>query len=153
MFFVECPVRFRGLLKLLFKEIDMFEQATRLKLRFALPGLNISTEDLWDLPLTSPRGVSLDDLAKSINREVKAHDEESFVVKSSPADNGLTLKLDIVKRVIEFRLDAIEASNIAAENKAKREKIVDILCDKEHDSLKRKSQSDLRKMLDDLSAG
>ena len=38
----------------------MFEQAARLKLRFETSRGLLSVEDLWDLPLTSARGASLE---------------------------------------------------------------------------------------------
>ena len=48
--------------------VNIFEQASRNKLRFDtnIKGV-ISTEDLWDLPLTSDTGrVNLDDIAKAL---------------------------------------------------------------------------------------
>jgi hypothetical protein len=127
----------------------MFEQASRLKLRFETSRGNISTEDLWDLPLTSITGFSLDDLAKSLNKAVN-ESEESFVVKRSKTDEILALRFDIVKHVIEVKLAEAEASRKALENKAQKEKIMGIIADKEDDALKGKSIPALKKMANEL---
>ena len=58
----------------------MFEKATRRKLRFTSAAGLLSTEDLWDLPLTSATGkANLDDIAKALNRRLKDAEEVSFV--------------------------------------------------------------------------
>jgi hypothetical protein len=36
--------------------MNIFEQATRAKIRFSTPVGMLSVEDLWDLPLTSTQG-------------------------------------------------------------------------------------------------
>ena len=128
----------------------MFEKATRRKYRFGTCKGNITTEDLWDLPLISADGFCLDDLAKDLNRAHKEAGEESFVKKESCAGSLLAAKLDVVKRVIEVKLADAEAKENAAARKEKKEKILGILADKEDTSLRRKSKSDLEKMLDAL---
>lgn len=70
--------------------MNIFELATRQKLRFASAKGDLTTEQLWDLPLliSSPTRdvkVDLDTLARSINHELKAQAEESFVsTKANP---------------------------------------------------------------------
>ena len=50
--------------------MDIFEQASRLKLRFPSPLGTLSTEDLWHLPLTSTTGkANLNDIGKALNYE------------------------------------------------------------------------------------
>ena len=58
---------------------NMFEQATRNKLRFESTKGPLSVEQVWDAPLTSRNGFSLDDIAKQAKRELDALSEESFV--------------------------------------------------------------------------
>lgn len=127
----------------------MFERASRLKLRFETQVGNLTVEDLWDLPLTS-RGASLDTLAKAINKAVKESAEESFVVKKSATDTIIGLKLDIVKHVIEVKLVEAEISEKEVETKAKKERIMAIIADKEDDALKVKSADELKELLDNL---
>ena len=132
----------------------MFEKASRLKLRFATAMGNLTTEDLWDVPLikaTSLQQTSLDSIAQGLSREVKnSAEEESFVVKKSKTDSVLELKFEIVKHVIEVKLEELEAADKAAVNKARKQQIMEIISGKEDDHLKGKSLASLRKMLDDI---
>lgn len=127
----------------------MFEQASRLKLRFDTARGMVTTEDLWDIPLINS-GVCLDDIAKTLNKLVKESGEESFVVKKSRDNAVLTLKFDIVKHIIGVKLADIEAQEQATEVKAKKAHIMSIISDKQDDELKGKSVKSLKKMLDEL---
>ena len=80
----------------------MFEQASRLKLRFETTRGVLSYEDLWDLPLTSARSVSLNDIAIGLHHQLK-HDTVSFVDDEERPDPRLQLSFDIVKHIIDVR--------------------------------------------------
>jgi hypothetical protein len=127
----------------------MFEEAARLRLRFDTPRGSITTEDLWSLPLEASDGMSLDDLARGLSREISQH-EQSFVNREPRSNFPLTLKFNIVKRVIEVKLDEITAKEKAEERKRLKEKIMAIIEEKQDASLKNKSLASLQKMLDDL---
>lgn len=127
----------------------MFEKASKLKLRFKTSVGNLTVEDLWDIPL-SGRGVSLDKVAKALNKTIKEGDEESFVVKKSSKDTALHLSFDIVKHIIEARLLEAEKNEKRAENSAKKEKILSIIADKEDDALKGKSAEELKDLVANL---
>lgn len=59
---------------------EMFQQATRLKLRFSTSQGQLTVEDLWDIPLTSTRNASLDSIAIDLHIQAKgASDIVSFV--------------------------------------------------------------------------
>lgn len=122
----------------------MFEKATRKKLRFNTANGLLSVEDLWDLPLTH-----LDKLAVSINKQIKEVGEESFISNKRVPEN-LTLSFDIVKHVIEVKLAEAEAKKIASERKAKREKLLSIIEQKQNEADLTKSIDDLRKELAEL---
>lgn len=131
----------------------MFEQASRLKLRFETNRVgNITVEDLWDLPLLSlnETNVCLDDLAKAAYKDLKESGEESFVIHKTSTDTVSELKLDILKHVIKIKLEEMAAKEKEAENRAKKAKILDIISDKEDDKLKNTSINNLRKMLNEL---
>lgn len=130
----------------------MFEQATRIKLRFETTRGMVSAEDLWDLPLTSRNGVSLDDLAKQLNKKLKESEEESFVVKRSTVNAQLQLQFDIVKHVIDVRLQEKETSKKASDLKQKKEKLLALRAEKEDENLKSLSTEDIDKMLADLES-
>lgn len=128
----------------------MFEIASQKKLRFATMKGGITTEDLWDLPLTSTVGPSLENIWQDLNKKIKEADsnESPFGVKST-TDRDLETKFSIVKRVIEVRLKMAEARKNAVVKKEKNEQILRLIYDKENDALAGKSIEDLRKMLDD----
>ena len=124
----------------------MFEQASKRKLRFETQAGNLTTEDLWDLPLLAGT-LCLDDIAKDINRELKDREEESFVQKKSGASIILTLKMNIVKHVIAAKLQAAEDSEKRAENKALEQKILSAIANKEDEKLGDMSVTQLKNML------
>jgi hypothetical protein len=125
----------------------MFEKASRMKLRFETTRGNLTTEDLWDLPLTSKSGFCLDEVAKSLNRKIKDGEDESFVVEKSEEDNTLNLMFSIVKHIIKVRLDEIKARKNAIEAKEKKRQIMDLIEEKKKDSLKNLSIEELEKMI------
>lgn len=129
----------------------MFEKAARLKLRFGTGVGKLSVEDLWDLPLTTTiNKVCLDNIARALNRALKDGDDESFVVKRSATDSVLVLKFEIVKHVIAIKLEEREAKSKAVEKKARKEQILNILADKENESLKGMSADELKALIDKL---
>lgn len=127
----------------------MFEEASKLKLRFQTSVGVLSVEDLWDLPLVS-QGISLDNLAKLLNKAVKESEEKSFVVKKSTMNITLGLKFDIVKHIIKVKLEEAEASEKKEINKAKKEKILELLAKKKDDALEEKSEDELKELLEEL---
>ena len=128
--------------------IELFEKASKMKLRFQTSRGLVTTEDLWDMPLVDSRtNFSLDALAKWINRQVKEAEEESFVEPHSTKNTTLVLALDIVKRVIEVKLKNIETQNKRATTAARKDKILEILASKEDEGLRAKSAEELMEML------
>lgn len=93
--------------------MNIFEQASRLKLTFSTNKGQLSVEHLWDLSLDS-----LDTLAKGVNRELKASEEESFVKTRTKANTELVLRLEILKRVIEVKLQEQEDKKNRAAKRA-----------------------------------
>lgn len=130
--------------------MNIFEQVSRKKLRFDVPGIGgrISTEDLWDLPLQG-RGPNLDDIAKGIARQIRESEETSFVEEPSEAKSDLTLALDVVKHVIEAKKAKKAAAEQAAAIKAEKQKIAAILDRKRDSELESKSVEELEAMLKD----
>ena len=125
----------------------MFEKSSRLALRFASPQGSLSTEDLWNLPLTSAKGASLDNIAKALNRQIKEADTESFVVKTSKADAELQLRFDIVKHIIEVKLAENETAKTAAVRRAQKEKLLELKAKKQDEKLSSASEEELDAMI------
>lgn len=128
----------------------MFEQASRLKLRFDTSLGKLTIEDLWDLPLSSRKGASLDNVAISLSKKVKDEVETSFVKKRDKANARLELKFNLVKHIIEVRLAEIDKAEQSAVAKTKRDAIDTILLEKEADALKGMSVEDLEKLKAEL---
>lgn len=128
----------------------MFEKASRLKLRFTSPVGPLSVEDLWDLPLTSKTGkANLDDLAKFLHKRV-SESEVSFVERPAESNTVAKLQFDIVKHVIDTKLAERDAAKAAAEKRATKQRIIDLIAEKKDEALKGKSLEELQGMLDGL---
>lgn len=127
---------------------QMFEKAAKSKLRFPTPVGYITTEQLWDLPLTSNIGrPNLNDLAKDLNRQIKESSEESFVETKSKVAAELQLAFDLVLYVIGLKKAENEANALAATKKQQRQRIMEIIAEKRDDTLKGKSLEELEALL------
>lgn len=133
--------------------MNIFEQASINKTRFASTKGDLTTEQLWDLPLTSKSGFDLDTLAKSVNAELKATAEESFVATSTnPAKAVLEHKLEILKHIIAVKLAQNEAHRMAAQRATERRKLLDILGQKEDQALAALTPEEIRERLAKLES-
>lgn len=129
---------------------DIFEQATRLKIRFSTPQGQISVEDLWDLPLTSQRPPNLDSIAIGLYKTLGENSEVNFVEARNTANDIEQLKFDVVKHVIAIKLKERKDKENEKQKQAKRELIMEIIENKQTEDLRGKSTEDLKKMLDEL---
>ena len=130
--------------------MNLFEQAARIKLRFeSIKGL-LSTEDLWDLPLTSAKSVSLDGIARALYRQLRSGDDISFVNPGTTANVADQLRFDIVKHVIDTKMAENAAAADADKRKEKKQHLLGIIAQKEGEALTALSVDDLRKMVNDL---
>lgn len=95
-------------------EMDMFERATRARLRFPSVVGFLSTEDLWDLPLRAQRNnkPDLDGVAREIYAELQAIGQtDAGDDRPNPRQSELALALDVVTHVINIReADAARAA-------------------------------------------
>lgn len=128
----------------------MFEKASRLKLRFETNQGTLTTEDLWDLPLSHDRKTNLDDIAKGLHKQLQDSETASFVVKATQKNETLQLKFDIVKHVIDVRLAENEAAALIRANKEKKQRILALIDQKENEKLAGTSLEELRAMANSL---
>lgn len=111
----------------------------------------ISTEDLFILPLTGNNEFSLDAVAKTIAKDIKEEEEESFV-STNNVNSTNTNKLEIVKDIIADKL-AKRAAKLAEKDKAeKKRKLLEILARKQDASLENKTETELLAELEALNA-
>lgn len=125
--------------------MNMFAYATRNKLRFPYKGL-ISTEDLWDLPVTE-----LDKVYKSLNALMNLSREESLLESKNEVNESLDNQIAIVKYIVSTKLREKEVKEKAAEKAAQRQKIMAIIAKKQDESLENASIDDLTAMLNSLA--
>lgn len=130
---------------------QLFILAARSKFRFVSPvGQQISAEDLWDLPL-SGKGANLDDIAKSLYKQLKEADGEvSFVKPAVKATTEIQAKFDIVKYVIEVKMEERDARNAAELKAATKQKISGLIAQKQDQDLAGKSVEELTALLQSL---
>ena len=127
----------------------MFDKAARLKLRFPSPKGQLTTEDLWDLPLTAMAGrPSLDDTAKTIYKSLN-EGEVSFVSESKVDEKG-RLCLEIVQHIIRVKQAERAAAADAYERSAKKQRVMEAIARKQDEQLTNASLEELQAIMDAL---
>ena len=127
------------------QNVNFFEMAVKTKMRFPYKG-SISVEDLYDLEIKE-----LDLIFKTLNSQLKQIKEESLLETKSMEDQILDVKIQIVKHIFNIKQEE-EAKRIKAkENKEKKQRLMEILANKEDQDLLNKSKEDIQKMLNELN--
>ena len=126
-------------------EKNLFEIATRNRYRFNYKGV-MSVEDLWSL-----RVEDLDAIFKMLNRQKKTADEDSLLATKSAEDQDLANKIDIVRYIVSVKLAEAAERVSAAEKKAQRDKIMEIVAKKKDKALEGMGIEDLMKKLEELN--
>ena len=121
----------------------LFLTAARSKFRFGSSAGQLSTEDLWDLPL-SGRGANLDDIARALHKGLKDADGDiSFVKPAVKTTVELQAKFDIVKYVIDTKMADEEKA-------ATKQKLLAKLAEKQDKALDNLSEEQIKAMIDAL---
>lgn len=123
---------------------NLFEAAVRSKYRFPFKG-SITTEDLWDLSVQD-----LDRVFKALNAEAKQSQEESLLKVRDKQAEILDRKIEIVKHIVAVRQAEIAAMKEAADKKAQKQRILEIIAKKEDDALQNMSVEELQKMVENM---
>lgn len=126
-------------------EKNLFEIATRNRYRFNYKGV-MTVEDLWSL-----RVEDLDAIFKALNRQKKTADEDSLLAAKSAEDQDLANKIDIVRYIVSVKLAEAADRVSAAEKKAQRDKIMEIVAKKKDKALEDMGIEDLMKKLEELN--
>lgn len=126
-------------------EKNLFEIATRNRYRFNCKGV-MTVEDLWSL-----RVEDLDAIFKALNRQKKTADEDSLLAAKSAEDQDLANKIDIVRYIVSVKLAEAAERVSAAEKKAQRDKIMEIVAKKKDKALEDMGIEDLMKKLKELN--
>jgi hypothetical protein len=127
---------------------NIFEYATRSKLRFASPRGELSVEQLWDIPLRSKDDFNLNTLAKTANKALKDITEESFVESKKTAEHTRReMALEVVKYIIDIKLTEEKAAETHAARKQEKEKLLEILAEKQAGKLSELSEKELQRKI------
>ena len=124
---------------------NLFEVASRRKLRFDSKHGKITVEELWDLSLES-----IDSIAVALNNKIKTTETVSFVSNVSSVNTEDKLKFDIVIHIINTRKAESDALRERAANAERARTIREELSRRKEDAIKTKSDEDLQKELDEL---
>lgn len=128
---------------------DVFEQAARIKLRFESSKGLLSSEEVWDLSLTS-----LDMMAKVVNKRLREAEEESFI---PPAHQPRVVshdafRLGILKHIIATKAEERDIARKRAEDRTKLARLKELLAAREDDTFKAMSQEEILKQIGELEA-
>ena len=127
-------------------EVNVFEQASKIGLRYATNRGTLSTDDLWNLKLPA-----LDVIAMSYKKEIDdASDSESFITKKPTVSKVTVLALEICKRIIEVKIEEKDVAEKTVANKQMKDRITQIIAEKQNGALQEKSLEELQEMANKL---
>jgi hypothetical protein len=122
----------------------MFETATRNKFRFQFKGV-ISVEDLYDLSVEN-----LDSIFKGLNSQLKQVKEESLLNTKTKEDKELDTKIEIVKYIVNIKLEEQTSRQKDKDKKEQKQKLLEILSNKQNEDIQNKSIDEIKAMLEAL---
>jgi hypothetical protein len=117
-----------------------------LKLRFDTTKGWVSTEDLWELSLTT-----LDKIGMNLRKLLRETSEEvSLITTKEKKDKELQLKFDVVKYIIDIKVKERVEAKAASERSAKKQQLLGILARKQDAELENKTPEELTAMINSL---
>ena len=122
--------------------MENYKKAAKQKLRVATQVGLLSVEQLFDLSLTD-----LDTLAVSLEKQYEQSKGKSFLDVQSKKDASLKLSFDIVLDILLSKKSDQDKASRAADTRARNQKILGLIADKQDDELKGKSLAELEAML------
>lgn len=124
--------------------MNVFREASRLKLRFNTSKGLLSTEQLWDLPQST-----LATAIKNVKKALKKDDDDdlAFLDDTKVINKEDQIAFDVLKEVYQTKKSEMEAIKDKAETKAHNEKIMALIAEKQEESLKSKSLDELQSLL------
>lgn len=135
-------------------KVNIFEEASRMKLRFNTVKGTSSVEDLWTLPITHPSNLfSLDTILTEVKTDIEKLEKNKEEITNKyrgETEFVLHLKLEIVKAVIA-RKEADEQAILDEKNKkAQLEELDRLIDEKSKSELSNKSIDELKAMREEL---
>lgn len=123
---------------------NLFEMATRSKMRFPSTKGELSVEDLWDLS-----DKDLDVVYKNLkDQEVKSSEES--LLDDANVDPKLTAAIGIVRYIFTTKRNEKLAEKERINKKLTQKKYIDALSKKQDEAIEKMSEAELRAMIDSL---
>lgn len=122
----------------------IFEKATRQKLRFNYRGL-CSVEALWDISLQALDAMYVDLASDAENTKVA-----SLLGVKTDGDEETALKIEIIKHIVSVKLEERGLRETAAKRKEQKQKILELIQEKQDESMRGKSVEELTALLGEL---
>lgn len=131
---------------------NLFETSTRAKDRFITARGVLTTEDLWDLPLSNKKTdvVTLKQIAGELHKKLQNDSEFSFDNETSKPNVELQRKLDIVKHIHAVRVAELDEAANAQAKAEERQELLGLIKEKEREALAGTSLEELRKRVEAL---
>ena len=132
-------------------DVNMFEMASRMKVRFTGSFKGMATvDDLWDLPLET-----LNAMAQGLHKTIKETGEVDFLNnKPNKTDAETQLKFDLVVYVIKTRQAEQEAKDAKRKDlaaaRAEKEVLMNALVNKRNAAIDTLSEEEILKKLEAL---
>lgn len=134
--------------------MSIFEKASRMALRFESPKGDLTTEQLWTLPLTSEvQGkLSLDLVGRQVMQKLATTTASTFL-ESSPDTNRVAdeLRLEILKHIRDVKQTEAKAVREDSARRAEKERLLEIVAQKKQGQLAELSVEELEARIAALS--
>lgn len=124
--------------------MNIFEQASKQRIRFHTPRGVLTVEDMWTADLEM-----VDMIAVSFQEDLERTTTKSFLKDVNEENKHMRLKLDILKHIIEARVAEIEEAKQAARRKKRNELIMRIIESKQNEELENKSIEELTELMEE----
>jgi len=131
---------------------DPFAYSAQHKLRFASPRGELTDEDLFDLPLTSTRGISLDSISTTVLEEQAAAPRKSLVIKETTTNVAADVKVAIIEYVVAYKQELASAKEGLKAKQARIAKVEEALLAKDEKALTKASRKELEAELAELKS-
>ncbi len=129
-------------------EANIFERATRRKLRFASNrGQSLSVEELWQLSLED-----LDKIAVAVNEDLQKETKKSFLPNKNRVETHNALRLEILTYIMSVRLAEDDAQKTRAEIRAQLAMLEEVAANKTGEAFKSMTLEDINKQIAELKA-
>lgn len=131
---------------------NIFENASRAKVRFETNQGQLTTEQAWELSLTN-----LNSLAKAVNKQLKAEGEEDFIPtaankRQQALTKQLQLKLDVLKHIIGVKVAEEETAKKRADRRAELSQLKELAANKTTEKLASESLESILQKIAALEA-